>query len=246
MSFCQEMNSHFWHFHVFYYILNLKLQLLRALVLILQYRLHFYLKRGTNNNRLLHECDFERLGFYAHMLYGFVFDGWNSTFLKSYYILCILPLVSHIHILAVAEVRSWRQYPVKTGLNSPECSRYIISETFLFMVLCLQSGEYMDLKTRGWKHLSSLAIISYVSWTLKGLRFQMSMGPCSHTRTQQGSSWIINHACHLGTLSIYGQGPADEINDHFGRDNLLWSLVGGKAGVTMGTERHMCATHMTH
>ena len=80
MFFCQEMNSHFWHFRVFY---------CRALVLILQYMLHFYLKRGTNNNLLFCECDFERFGFYAHMFYGFVFDGWNGTYLKKLlYIIC--------------------------------------------------------------------------------------------------------------------------------------------------------------
>lgn len=131
MFFCQEMNSHFWHFCVFYY---------RALVLILQYTLHFYLKRGTNNNLLFCECDFERFGFYAHMLYGFAFDGWNDTYFKKLlYMLCFLPLVSYIYEIykymyifllkeCIAEVQSWRQYFVKIGFNPLECSKHYIRD----------------------------------------------------------------------------------------------------------------------
>lgn len=67
--------------------------------------------------------------------------------------LCFLPLVSHIYFFLlkedIAEVRSQGQYPVKTGLNPPECSVHIVSETFLFMVLCLQSEDCMVLETKG-------------------------------------------------------------------------------------------------
>lgn len=126
------MNSHFWHFHVFYYIWNLKLQLLRALVLILQCRLHFYLKRGTNNNHLFLACDIERFGFYALMLYGFVFDGWNSTYFKKLLYTTLLTSSFTHYIFScwrkTAEVQSWRQSLVKMGLNVPECSIHIISD----------------------------------------------------------------------------------------------------------------------
>lgn len=124
--------------------------------MILQYRLHFYWKSGTNN-RLFCECDFERFGFYAHVLYGFVFDGCNGTYFTKLYTLHFLPLVSCIYVCmcmcicipmreeAIAEVQNWRQNPVKRGLNLPECSIHIRPKIFLFMVLCLQSEGYVDL-----------------------------------------------------------------------------------------------------
>lgn len=74
--------------------------------------------------------------------------------LKSYYILRFLPLVSHI-IFFPAE---GRQLKCKVGGNPLwrwglmfQNVVYTLYQIFLFMVLCLQSEEYMDLETRGWK-----------------------------------------------------------------------------------------------
>lgn len=97
--------------------------------------------------------------------------------LKSYYALHFLLLVSYIYICictcmgiciplreeVIAEVQSWRQYPVKRWLNPPECSIHVILEISLFMVLCLQSEDYVELEMRGWQrdwpHLPSLPMI---------------------------------------------------------------------------------------
>ena len=142
------MNSHFWHFHVFYYILNLKLQLLRALILILWYRLHFYLKRGTNNNRLVCECDFERFRFYAHTLYGFVFDGWNTAYFKNLlYIMILTSSFIYIYIfllyicVCVCVYSCW-----STKLEAMLCEDVFCLSVFLWP--CLQHMEVP--RARGW------------------------------------------------------------------------------------------------
>lgn len=88
---------HFWHLKKFYYILNLQLQFLRALVLVFQDRPHFYLKRRADDDHLFHGFHSARFGFYAHVLYRFASDGGaNTCSLKAFYYVSSI-IYTYIH-----------------------------------------------------------------------------------------------------------------------------------------------------
>lgn len=95
---------HFWHLKKFYYILNLQLQFLRALVLVFQDRPHFYLKRRADDDHLFHGFHSARFGFYAHVLYRFASDGGaNTCSLKAFYYVSSI-IYTYIHAYVCVHV----------------------------------------------------------------------------------------------------------------------------------------------